>query len=106
MTSAPGLSEGLGLGEVRMTAEIGPKATQPQGATLDDYGLGNKFPDRGVWGPEPSDPRRVALEACVLQGEAGWKTRFGRHHELSGKPQPSDPLPLCSSGISTMILRN
>lgn len=90
-----------------MTAEIGPKATQPQGATLDDYGLGNKFQDGGVWGTEPSDPRRDALEACVLQGEAEWKARFGRHHELSREAAaPSDPLPLCSSGISTMILRN
>lgn len=85
------------MGEVRMTAEIGPKATQSQGATLDDYGLGNKFQDRGVWGIEPSDPGRDALKACVLQGEAAqseWKARFGRHHELSGKPQhPQTPFP-------------
>lgn len=114
-TVGPGLSEEARIGgKVRITAKIGPKATQSWQTVLDygvtlDYDLGNKFWDRGVWGIEPSDPGRDALKACVLQGEAADsdRARSGRHHELSGEASvPSDPLHLCSAGISTMTLSN
>lgn len=91
MTAGPGLwKEAGGWGKVRVTAEIGPKATESR--ELVSTGGSETSSQAEEVGKQSHQALGDALKAFVLQGEVAHckgKARFGGHHELSGTPQTS-----------------